>query len=199
MKKYTIGITGASGSIYAKILIKELVKLKYPINIVITDNGKKVFEYETLTSFSDFLNSLPDSKTLISLYENDDMFAPIASGSYPVEGMVIVPCTMTTIGKIAGGIGDNLLIRAADVCLKERRKLIVVPRESPLSSIHLKNMLTLSEGGGLILPPMPGFYFRPTKIDDLVNHIVGRIMESMGIQNSLYQKWSGGNINEEIL
>lgn len=191
MKKYIIGITGASGSIYAVRLIEELIKRNCEIYLVATDNGKKVFEYELKYQFNDWVDNLNSKNNRIKICNINDMFFSIASGSFKTDGMIILPCSMATIAKLAAGIADNLLIRAGDVMLKEKRKLILVPRETPLSSIHLKNMLTLSELNVTIIPPMPAFYNHPNSVEDIVNGTVGRILESLEIDNNLYYKWKG--------
>ncbi len=191
MKKYIIGITGASGSIYAVRLVEELIKRNCEIYLVATDNGKKVFEYELKYQFNDWVDNLNSKNNRIKICNINDMFFSIASGSFKTDGMIILPCSMATIAKLAAGIADNLLIRAGDVMLKEKRKLILVPRETPLSTIHLKNMLTLSELNVTIIPPMPAFYNHPNSIEDIVNGTVGRILESLEIDNNLYYKWKG--------
>jgi 4-hydroxy-3-polyprenylbenzoate decarboxylase len=191
LKKYIIGITGASGSIYAVRLVEELIKRNCEIYLVATDNGKKVFEYELKYQFNDWVDNLNSKNNRIKICNINDMFFSIASGSFKTDGMIILPCSMATIAKLAAGIADNLLIRAGDVMLKEKRKLILVPRETPLSSIHLKNMLTLSELNVIIIPPMPAFYNHPNSVEDIVNGTVGRILESLEIDNNLYYKWKG--------
>ncbi|MFD3158340.1 UbiX family flavin prenyltransferase [Haloimpatiens sp. FM7330] len=193
MPRYIVGITGASGSIYAIRLVEELVKRNCEIYLIVTENGKKVLEYEMEYEFNKWINKIDCLKKQVKICDINDMFSPIASGSFKTDGMVIIPCSMAAIGKLSAGIGDNLLIRAGDVMLKEKRKLILVPRETPLSPIHLKNMLTLSESNVTILPPMPAFYQKPKTIDDIVNGTIGRILEYLGIENELYYKWRGKN------
>ncbi|MSQ13272.1 MAG: UbiX family flavin prenyltransferase [Dehalococcoidia bacterium] len=127
----------------------------------------------------------------LELFGNDDVGASIASGSYPSKAMVIVPCSMGTLGRIAAGASSNLVERAADVMLKERRQLILTPRETPLSRIHLRNMLTVTEAGAEVLPAMPGFYHRPKSVDDLVDFIVGRILDRLGLESALTRRWRG--------
>ncbi len=192
MSKYIVGITGASGSIYAVRLVEELVKLGNEVLLVVTDCGKEVLQYELGESIENIIERYKEYSGKISIYDNNDFFAPIASGSYCVDGMVILPCTMTTLAKAANGIADNLLNRAADVCMKERRKLILVPRETPFNTIHLQNMLRLSEAGAVILPAMPNFYHKPTTIEEIVDTVVGRVLKSLEINNSLYAEWNGG-------
>ncbi|MBM3946457.1 MAG: UbiX family flavin prenyltransferase, partial [SAR202 cluster bacterium] len=127
----------------------------------------------------------------LELFANDDVGASIASGSYPTKAMVIVPCSMGTLGRIANGVSSSLVERASDVILKERRQLILVPRETPLSRIHLRNMLAVTEAGAEVLPAMPGFYRRPKSVDDLVDFVVGRILDRLGLENALVKRWRG--------
>ncbi len=188
MSRYIVGVTGASGSAYAIRLLQELLRGGHEVHLVVSQTGQKVMEYETgITIGPEFADAYPVGKFV--MHSHDDLFASISSGSYRTDGMVIVPCSMTTLGEIASGTSRNLLGRAADVCIKERRKLVLVPRELPFSTIHLRNMLTLSETGVVILPANPGFYHKPQTVSDIVDFIVSRILDSLGIENSLYQKW----------
>ncbi len=189
MKRYIIGVTGASGSILAQRMITYLSEENLELHIVITDMGKSVFAYETGLTWKDFIGSLADKTAKIAAYDGSDMFAPIASGSFTTDGMIILPCSMSTVAKIATGTGGNLLCRAADVCIKEKSKLVISPRETPLSSIHLKNLLILSETGVTILPPIPMFYGNNKDMEDVVNGMVGRILKAAGIENNLYTVW----------
>jgi 4-hydroxy-3-polyprenylbenzoate decarboxylase len=191
LSRYIVGITGASGSIYAVRLIEELIKLDNEIFLVATSNGKKVLEYELEINFEEWIVEVNKGMGTLVLCDANDMFSSIASGSFKTEGMIIVPCTMGTLSKISNGITDNLLIRAADVMIKEKRKLIIVPRETPLSPIHLQNMLLLSNLNVTIIPPMPAFYTRPKTLEDVINGTVGRLLESLGINNDLYLEWKG--------
>lgn len=192
MGKYIIGITGASGSIYGIRLVEELVQLGNEVFLIVTGQGKKVFAYELELSLEDWLSNLDHEK--ITVCDENDFFLPIASGSFYVDGMAIIPCSMGSLAKIANGISDSLLTRSADVCIKEKRKLIIVPRETPLSQIHLENLLKLSQIGTDIIPPIPEFYSKPKSIDDIVNVTVGRILDRLGVSNKLYQKWGDGNL-----
>ncbi|MGB8454055.1 MAG: UbiX family flavin prenyltransferase [Anaerocolumna sp.] len=192
MKRLIIGITGASGSVLSKRLLSYLAGTEAELHIVATDMGKKVFEYETGVSWDLFIDTLQKDKTHIFVYDNNDMFANVASGSFVTDAMMIVPCSMATAAKIATGTGGNLLCRAADVCLKEKTKLVISPREAPLHAIHLKNLLTLSECGAVILPPVPMFYAKSGDYGDMVDGITGRILKSAGIENDLYTKWNRG-------
>lgn len=190
MSKLIIGITGASGSIYAMRLVEILLKQGHQIHLVATDNGRNVFQSETEKSIDSLTDDLPSEyMSNITIYNNSDLFAPISSGSFQTDGMVVIPCSMSTLGEIAAASSKNLLGRAADVCLKEKRRLVLVPRETPLNIIHMKNMLTLSEAGTVILPASPGFYQKPRTLDDLVDFIVSRVLDSLGIQNDLYNRW----------
>lgn len=189
MGRYIVGITGASGSIYGVRLIEELVKTNNEVYLVITGNGRKVLEYEVEVNFDEWVQKINENKDTLKLCAIDDMFSPIASGSFRTDGMVIVPCSMGTLSKISSGTSDNLLVRAADVMIKEKRKLILIPRETPLSSIHLQNMLFLSNLNVRILPPMPAFYLKPKTIEDIINITVGRILAALNVDSDLYHEW----------
>lgn len=182
-----IGITGASGSVYALSLIKWLVDNKYTVNIVASQTGKEVFEYETGKEFS--VNAIASGSPFLSVYDNDNLFSPLSSGSYGFNSAVIVPCSMGTLGRIASASGSKLIERIADVALKEKRRLILIPRETPLNLIHLKNMLKLASAGAVILPAMPGFYHKPKTVGDIVGFMVSKILDSIGIPNNLYERW----------
>ncbi len=179
--RYIIAITGASGSIYGIRLLEELGGEKY---CILSKDGKEIMEYETGRTV-EYLRELS------TVYEGSGMDAPLASGSFPFDAMIIAPASMNTIAKIACGISDNLVTRAASVAMKEKRRLIVVPRETPVSAVHLRNLLTLAENGADIVLPSPAFYNRPTSVDDCVNFIVGRILDLLGIEHSLYERWNG--------
>jgi len=191
MKKIIVGITGASGSIYSKRIIEELVSLGHQVHLVVTKQGALVLEHE-LESLTDMLSNIrPNEAThTIILHDNDNLFSDIASGSFKTDGMIIVPCSMGTLGKIAFGISDHLITRTADVMIKEKRPLILMTRETPLSPIHLENMLKLSRLGVTIFPPVPAFYNKPTSIEDIVSDTVGRILETIGIENTSHNIWS---------
>lgn len=189
MKKFVIGITGASGSIYAIRLIEELLKKGVFVHIICTENGKKVMKFETSIDLDDWVKELENKYAHIKLEDINNLFSGIASGSYKFDSMIILPCSMGTLAEISNGFAKNLLCRAADVALKENRRLIIVPRETPLNAIHLENMLKLSRLGVSILPAMPGFYHKPQSIEDLINFIVGKILDSVSIENTLFKKW----------
>lgn len=189
MLRYIVGITGASGSIYLLRLLEELCKLNCQIYLISTDNGKKVFEHEIGYKLMDLVQKLNNGSNKIKICNIDDMFSSVASGSFKTDGMIIVPCSMSTVAKLSHGISDNLLLRASDVMIKEKRKLIVVPRETPLNSIHLKNLLSLSNLNVTIIPPMPAFYMKPKNINDIVNGTIGRCLDALEIKNHIYSRW----------
>lgn len=177
-----VGITGASGSIYAYTLVRALHELGIEVHLVATEMGVKVMQFECGVS-------LEELKEYAIIYHNKNLFAAISSGSFQTDGMVIVPCSMNTLGEIAHGVGDSLVSRAASVVMKEKRNLVVVPREAPFHLIHLRNMTTLAEAGVSILPASPGFYHQPTEIWELVNFIVARILDELRIEHNLMERW----------
>ena len=183
--KIIIGITGASGSIYATRLIEVLLEQNCEVHVVATASGWQVLEYECGVTKSDL------AATVTAIHEVDNIGASIASGSFKTDAMVVLPCSMKTLGCIANGISDNLLIRAADVMLKENRPLLLVPRETPLNAMHLENMLKLSKIGVRIIPAAPGFYHKPTTLEELVDMMVGKICDSLGIEHNLFVRWKG--------
>ena len=183
-KRIIVGLTGASGSVYALTLINVLALMDWQIELVMTPTGEKVLAYETGSDRTTFPRN-------VHIHENANLFSSLASGSYRTRGMVVIPCTMNTLGLMATGTGDHLLARAAQVTLKERHPLVVVPREMPYNVIHLENMLRLARAGATIMPASPGFYHHPQEIQDLVNHVVGRVLDQFGIEHSLFKRWSG--------
>ena len=178
-----VAITGASGAIYGIRLLEALKKLNIENSIVISDAARIVIESETKYAVDDVM-SLADK-----YYDFNDLTASINSGSFKSDGLVIVPCSMKTLSSIANGYGANTITRVADVSLKERRPTVIVPRETPLRSVHLQNMLTLSQEGAIILPAMPGFYSTHDTVDDQINFIVGKILDSLKIENNLFKRW----------
>jgi 4-hydroxy-3-polyprenylbenzoate decarboxylase len=183
MKKIVVGVSGATGTIYAVRVLEALRKANIETHLVISEGAVKVMKLETEY----------DPEMLASLasfaYEVNDLGAPIASGSFLTDGMVVVPCSIKSLSAIANSYSDNLLIRAADVTLKEKRKLVLVVRETPLHAGHLQLMLKASEIGAVILPPVPAFYHKPVTIDDLVNQTVGKILDQFGIDAGLFKRW----------
>ncbi|MFH1025772.1 MAG: UbiX family flavin prenyltransferase [Nitrospirota bacterium] len=191
MSDYVIGITGASGSIYGVRLIHELVSRKHHVDVVITNAGKKVMEEELGISGSKEIENLliSQKKFQIRIWENDDFSAPFMSGSNAYEAVVIIPCSVGKLSAIANGISGNLLERTADVALKEKRPLVLVIRETPLSLIHLENMVKVAKAGAQVLPAMPAFYHHPKTIDDMVNFIVGKVLNLLRIEHNLLKGW----------
>ncbi|MGQ9759157.1 MAG: UbiX family flavin prenyltransferase [Candidatus Methanomethylicaceae archaeon] len=177
-----LAITGASGSIYGYRLLEKLTGLKAEVSIIVTRTGLQILEDETGLREKDL-------SKFGKVYRDYDLRAPMASGSYLFDAMVIVPCSMKTLGCIANGISSSLITRAADVALKERRKLILVIRETPLNLVHLRNMINVTEAGGLVMPASPGFYHRPKTLEGLVDHLVGKIMDQLEIKHNLYRRW----------
>ena len=179
----TVAITGASGVQYGVRLLEALRDLQVETQLIVTKSGQDLMSIETQYNLN-YVTSLAHQT-----HEEMDLSAPIASGSHISNGMVIIPCSMKTLGSIAHGISSNLVTRAADVCLKERRKLILVVRETPLSGIHLSNMLKLSQWGAVIVPASPGFYTRPTTIGELIDTLVARVLDLLQLDHSLSQRW----------
>ena len=201
MANYVVGISGGSGAPYTRRVIEGLVQAGHDAKIVVTDAGRRVFEIELGIALTgdpaDDTRILTDTLDLgsgsgsIELFGQRNVAATIASGSYECEGMVVVPCSMGTLARIATGISSNLLERAADAALKERRHLILVPRETPLSLIHLRNMTAVTEAGAVVMPAMPGFYHLPESVDDLVDMIAGRVLDGLGVDSTLLRRWQG--------
>ena len=189
MKKIVVGITGASESVYGKRLIEVLAEKEFQISVIATDKGKQVFNYELSLEIDKFIEELNEKYRNIKLEDNNNLFAGVASGSHGFDAVVIAPCSMGTLAEISYGLSRNLLCRAADVALKENKKLVLVPRETPLNTIHLENMYRLSKVGATIIPAMPGFYNHPQSIDDLVNFQVGKILNYLNIDNNLFKRW----------
>lgn len=178
-----MAITGASGVIYGKRLLEVLREKEVETYLVISKAAEKVIENE-------LENAKDDIKKLANkAYEMDDWNAPIVSGSFKTDGMIIIPCSMKTLAGIAHGYSDNVILRTADVMLKEKRRLILVPRETPLNTIHLGNMLELARQGVMVVPAMPAYYHKPSRIDDLVDFVVGKVLDLMEIEHSLYKRW----------
>ena len=190
-----VGITGASGAVMARGLVDELLRRDLPTAVVCSNAAKLVWQEEIGSSFNETLVEWQEHPAFVQ-YAINDLRAPIASGSYPAAGMAMAPASMNSIASLANGISGNLLLRAADVCLKERRPLVLVPRESPLHSIHLENMLNLSRLGAVILPPDPAFYLQPATVDDIVEYVVNKVLVSLGIDDALPedQQYRGGSV-----
>lgn len=214
-RKYVVAITGASGSIYGVRLLGELLERGYKVSLLVSEPGKLVLNHELGLSFESlnkpgkldkatgeavaemfykyiFRTGEPQVESKhesLVYYDDEDLMAPVCSGSHLTEGMIIIPCSMATVGSVANGISSTLIERTADVMLKESRRLVLMPRETPLNRIHLKNMLALQEAGAQIVPAMPAFYHNPQTIGDLVDFVVGRVLDSLRIEHNLFKRW----------
>ena len=183
-KMIVIAITGASGVIYGVELLKALKELNIETGLLISDPAKIVMKYE----LEDY--DLEEIKSLASHYFNaNEIDSPINSGSFKFDSLVIIPCSMKTVSAIANGYASNSISRVADVALKERRNLVLVPRETPLRDVHLENMLRISKEGGIILPAMPAFYHDPKSINDMTDFIVGKVLDLLKIDNEMFKRW----------
>ena len=202
MSRYIIGISGASGAPYARKVLQALATSEHQIDLVITQSGRKVLAVEEnvnlignidqdINELSKWLTVDLVSRDGFTLHDSQNVAADIASGSCHVDAMAVVPCSGGTLARIAHGVSQGLLERAADVTLKERRTLILVPRETPLSLVHIRNMKTVTEAGAIVLPASPGFYNHPQSIDDIINMIAGRILYHLGAGSDLLQVWRG--------
>ena len=187
MKKIVVSVTGASGAIYAKILLDKLQELNEQIaevGVIMSDNAKDVWKHE-LSSSSYENYSFP-------FYKKNNFYAPFASGSAQFDTMIVCPCSMGTLGRIASGISEDLTTRAADVILKERRKLVLVTRETPLNLIHINNMKTVTEAGGIICPATPSFYSKPETVEQVAATVIDRVIDVIGLDNTSY-RWGKDN------
>lgn len=192
MKRILLAITGASGSIYGLRLLEELLRGGHRVTLVASESGLEVCRYETGVELSDAAALAQRAEApagLLAIRDAADLWAAEASGSAAPDSMIIAPCSMGTLGRIAAGISGNLIERAADVMLKESRPLILVPRETPLSAIHLENMLKLSRAGAKIVPAMPAFYHKPATMDELTDFVVGKVLDQAGISHALFKRW----------
>lgn len=180
-----VGISGASGVQYGIRLLEVLRQKGCVTHLIVTESAAKIMEIETDYSLEQV------QKLAGHIYAPRDFAAPIASGSHLFDAMAVVPCSMGTLSAIACGSSDTLISRAADVCLKERRRLVIVPRETPLSLVQLRNMVTVAEAGATVLPACPAFYSRPQSLDQLVDVLVGRVLDLLGVENDLYRRWKG--------
>lgn len=199
MPNYVVSITGASGVVYGIRLVEQLIKNNFKVNLIISETSFSILKEEMNIDWwgtEEEINKHAQGyfkttdKNLVC-FRNDNLLASVASGSKKTDGMVIMPCSMGTLGRIANGISSNLLERTADVTLKERRPLIIVPRETPLNMIHLQNMLTLSKMGTHIVPAVPAFYHQPKTIDDLINFVVGKVLDLIGVEHDNFHRWDG--------
>jgi flavin prenyltransferase len=196
VKHLALAITGASGAIYGLRLTEELLKAGYRVSLLLSRCGQVVLKEECGLDWTGDETLITEQarqhfgmSTQLTYYADDNFFAPIASGSSAAVAMVICPCSMGTVGRIAAGLSGTLIERAADVMLKEGRSLLLVPREMPLSALHLENLLKLARLGVRIVPPMPAFYQQPETMTDLVNFVVGKIMDQLGVEHQLFKRW----------
>ncbi|BAI79822.1 3-octaprenyl-4-hydroxybenzoate carboxy-lyase [Deferribacter desulfuricans SSM1] len=192
MRKIFIGMTGASGSLYAGYFLHELCKLDdVKLFFTCTDDSVKniYYEHNNLYNIDDFFSFYKIDRSKLTVYDYRDFAAPVSSGSFKVDDYVIIPASMGCIGRIANGISSNLIERAADVALKEKRRLTILFREAPLNSIHLENMLKLSNLGANIIPAAPAFYHKPEDIKDLIYFIIGKMFDIMNVEHNLFKRW----------
>ncbi len=201
-----VAISGASGPILGIRLIEELLNQGEAVSAIMSEPARQIIEYEMqapaehLSSLTKLLSTRKKTARLDLLeeYDNNDFFSPAASGSTRYEAVVVIPASMKTISAIAHGYADTLITRTCDVALKEKRRCIVVPRETPLGMIHLENLLKLAQAGADIVPPVPGFYTRPKTVDDIVNFIVGKVLNMLGKEHSLFERWDQSYIKNEV-
>jgi 4-hydroxy-3-polyprenylbenzoate decarboxylase len=187
-----VAMSGASGSRYALRLLSVLADAGFRVHFTLTDGASRVLAAETGLRVDPLRPRCEDlglPRDSVRPFSIDNVAAPFSSGTFLHRGMVVVPCSMGTVGRLAHGYSSNLLERAADVCLKERRRLVVVPRETPLHALHLENLLALGRAGATILPAMPGFYGKPETVDDLVDSVVGKILDQLGIEHAISRRW----------
>ena len=170
-------------------MIEVLASQNINVHVISTDTGKKVFHYEIGIKLESWISELQKTYPYVKLEDNQNLFAGVASGSYGFDAVIILPCSMGTMAEISHGLSSNLLCRAADVALKESLDLIIVPRETPLNTIHLENMCHLSKVGAKIIPAMPGFYHHPQTMDDLINFVVGKVLSYLKIEHQLFKTW----------
>lgn len=186
MPRYVVGITGASGTIYGIRALEALRTVPdVSIHLVMTEQAKRTMQIET--------SYTPDQVASLAhiVHDGADLAAPISSGSFLTDGMLVAPCSIKTASAIAHSLNDTLLVRAADVTLKERRRLVLMVRETPLHVGHLRTLVQLAEIGAMIVPPIPGFYSHPASVDEIVNHAVGKALDALGVSNELFRRWQG--------
>ena len=205
MKSVVVALTGASGICYGFRTVEVLTAQGYPVDLIVSESARLVIQEETrfgaksFTRIEDFKEIFSESTLrLLQVHNPKDFTASIASGSYPTAGMIITPCSMGTLGAIASGLSQNLIHRAADCMIKEGRRLVLVPRETPLSAIHLENMLKLARLGVKIVPAMPGFYSGAQNVEDMIDFMVGKTLDQMDIAHTLYPRWVGRQTAGEL-
>lgn len=199
MEKIVLAITGASGSIYGLRLAEELLRSGCQVVLLLSRAGRQVLRHETgldwtgeLALRRERIDAHFQAGEALQHYDEDDLFAPVASGSSAADAMLVAPCSMGCVGRLAAGLGGNLIERCADVSLKEGRPLLLVPRETPFNQLHLENLLRLSQAGARIVPAMPAFYQQPTSVEEMVDFVVGKTLDQLGIDHRLYRRWGDG-------
>lgn len=180
-----MGISGASGVIYGVRFLEVLRDLKIETELILSSGAKQTLKHEMAVDASHV------EKLATRVHDEKNLAASPASGSYKTDGMAVIPCSMKTLAGVASGYSDNLLLRAADVALKQRRPLVLVPRETPLNRVHLENLLKAHQAGAIILPAMPAFYHKPKEMRDLIDHVVGKVLDAFEVQHNLYRRWTG--------
>jgi len=193
---YVIGISGASGSCYGRRIVEILLADARPCHLIVSEAGEQVLDHELREDFRQWKTLFPGGDKL-TFWDDDDLFAPFCSGSNPPAAMAIIPCSMGTLARTAAGTADTLMVRAADVCLKERVPLVLTVRETPLNLIHIENMKRVTLAGATVLPASPGFYNRPGSVDDLVDHVVGKTLSAMGLRHGLFTPWGADGTEGE--
>lgn len=185
-KRLIVALTGSSGVIYGIRLLEVLRGLReFETHLIISNSAKRIIEYETTYT-------VKDVESLCSVvHDVDDLFSPLSSGSFITSGMIVAPCSIKTLSSIANSFSSNLITRAADVCLKEGRRLVLLVRETPFHLGHLRLMLKVAEAGAVVMPPIPAFYTCPSSIDDIINHTVGKVLDQFGIHTEIYRRWKG--------
>lgn len=200
MSRFFVGLTGASGHVYTEVLVRELVRAGHEVDLSVTGAGCKVLRHERGVEAGSrgecLADALPgwlgsDTAAGVRVFSSDQVEAPAASGTSMTGGVILCPCSMGTLARVAAGFSSNLVERAADVALKEGRRLLVMPRETPLSEVHLENLLRLARMGAAVLPCAPGFYHRPETIDDLVAHVVGKALDRLEVEHGVSRRWTG--------
>jgi len=195
MREYAVALTGASGAVYGLTLLRALAGPGRRVHVVVSEGGARVLRHECGLAVNprapDVGELAPGAGDAVVGHSFADVGACIASGSYPLAGMAVCPCSLGTLGRIAAGTAETLVTRAADVCLKERRKLVLVPRDTPLAAIHLENMLRLTHAGAVVLPASPGFYGKPGSVEDLVRFVAARVLDQLGVAHELGPRWQG--------
>jgi 4-hydroxy-3-polyprenylbenzoate decarboxylase len=197
MEQIVVAMTGASGAVYGLRMTEELLRAGRRVVLLLTRSGLDVLRYETGLEWEgtpsqrrQLMRDYFEGSSRLEHYDEQDLFAPVASGSSAPAAVVVAPCSMGSAGRIAGGMSGNLIERVADVALKEGRPLLLVPRETPLNQIHLENLLRLARAGARIVPAMPAFYQRPQSVADMVDFVVGKVLDSLGISHQLFQRWA---------